>query len=77
MPNELGFYDMSGNFSEWASTLIAYQEWINGWGELRYAYPYCGGRYTSSEKECEVTEYNLVKTNSLYDVGLRLALSIN
>lgn len=67
MPNELGFYDMSGNVCELTSTKYS--------GNSDYDYYYCGGSYSLSESYCKVT-YSSYK-NSDYSCGLRLALSIN
>lgn len=66
MPNELGFYDMSGNLSEWTSTKNIYNS--------DYYY-YCGGSFDSSLSDCEVTNSNYDDYG--YSIGLRLALSIN
>lgn len=63
-PNELGFYDMSGNLAEWTST-----EYSN------YNYYVCGGSYELIASQCKVTS---TRTTSSYSYGgLRLALSIN
>ena len=65
-PNELGFYDMSGNVSEWTSS-------TNG----SYTYN-CGGYYSSSESSCTVTSNSYDGTYiSLSSCGLRIALSNN
>ena len=65
MPNELGFYDMSGNLSEWTSTKYS----------SRNYYYYCGGNYSQSEEYCKVI-YSSYDSYQSY-CGLRLALSIN
>lgn len=64
MPNELGLYDMSGNYYEWTSSTD---------NDLGY---YCGGAYSMRPEYCEVMRYSNA-TSTMYDVGLRLALSIN
>lgn len=66
-PNELGFYDMSGNLNEWTSTEYG----------SSYAY-YCGGCYSFSESSCKVSYKDYVYTTSNYtSVGLRIALTTN
>lgn len=59
-PNELGFYDMSGNVAE-----IAYYS--------SYTTYYYGGYYLSAESNCTNTYYT-TSLNNMYK-GLRLALS--
>ena len=67
-PNELGFYDMSGNLEEATST--------NYYSSYKY---WCGGSYSDYESNCRVTSntssYNT--GNNVTTGGLRLALSIN
>jgi formylglycine-generating enzyme required for sulfatase activity len=65
MPNELGFYDMSGNLHEW--TLTKY----NSYGE----YYFLGGAWNSTDSSCKVISYGYNSSNS--HCGLRLALFIN
>lgn len=71
-PNELGFYDMSGNVAEFTSTIHS-TSWY-------HSYYYCGGSYKSEASAVEKTSssYNLVD-NDFVDpgVGLRLALTLN
>lgn len=63
-PNELGFYDMSGNLFEVTST-------FNG----AYYYWY-GGNYSSMESNCSVSSHEAIySSNSTSYGGLRLALS--
>ncbi len=65
-PNELGFYDMSGNLFEWTSSAP----------NPSYGYNYyCGGAYNSSENQCKVTYSDASEVNNY--CGIRLALSIN
>lgn len=66
MPNELGFYDMSGNVMEWTST--------NEYYNTSYHH-YCGGYYNSSSEICEVTYSSYDSTHA--SCGIRIALSIN
>ena len=66
MPNELGFYDMSGNVMEWTSSQPS--------SSSTSSY-YCGGDYASSASRCLVTSYDY--TYSVSNCGIRLALSIN
>lgn len=61
-PNELGFYDMSGNVWEATSTK-----------ESGSYYYWCGGSYSSSEASCT----NSSAVSYLSGGGLRLALSNN
>lgn len=63
-PNELGFYDMSGNMCEWTSTKS---------GDYYYC---CGGYFDSDEGYCKTTSASQ-SYNSSNVCGLRLALSIN
>lgn len=67
-PNELGFYDMSGNLHEVTSTATS-----NG---SRY---WCGGYFSSSESNCQMSSYvDLFYDNNTTSYGgLRLALSNN
>lgn len=64
-PNELGFYDMSGNVAEWTSTYNS-----------STSYYYCGGSYLDSESYCKVSSKSYSYYNS-NDRGLRIALSNN
>ena len=66
-PNELGFYDMSGNVWEATSTI-----------ESSSSYYWCGGSYSSSEARCENSSTNYYSSGyTLSSSGLRLALSNN
>lgn len=67
-PNELGFYDMSGNVCEVTSTITS----------SSYYYYWCGGSYSSSEASCKnsSTDYDS-PSSAVSDGGLRLALSNN
>jgi hypothetical protein len=64
-PNELGFYDMSGNAAEHAN-----------YSSIWYAY---GGSYTSVAYSCTpsscTTSYSSTSTSSSYEYGVRVALS--
>lgn len=65
-PNELGFYDMSGNLWEVTSTNM---------GTLYY---WCGGSYYNPATQCEIT--STMQDYASYSVskgGLRIALSID
>lgn len=66
MPNELGFYDMSGNVQEWTAT--EYSSSSN-------SYCYCGGYYGNTPDYCTVKSLNYSISNNY--CGIRLALSIN
>lgn len=61
-PNELGFYDMSGNAAEWVISS----------GSYKYYY---GGNYNSGQSDCKVTSYNSTGSSSDKN-GLRLALNL-
>lgn len=66
-PNELGFYDMSGNVREATSTITS----------SSYYY-WCGGSYSSSEARCENSSTDDYSPSyPLSGSGLRLALSNN
>ena len=66
-PNELGFYDMSGNVREATSTKTS-----NSY------YYWCGGSYSSSEASCKNSStYYDSPSYTVSDGGLRLALSNN
>ena len=71
-PNELGFYDMSGNVSEWTSTLQ--NEAYKG-SAIR-----AGGSYTDTPENCTVTSYAYEETNYLtnksYGFGMRICLNV-
>lgn len=70
-PNELGIYDMSGNVSEFTTTLQ----------NTNYYASYCryGGNYSSSSSEITKTSYTYQNTdyvtNSYNDTGFRLILT--
>ena len=61
-PNELGFYDMSGNVAEYTST--------RGY----YGYNYCGGTYSSAANDCRIQSFD---SSSSSKAGLRIAMSNN
>lgn len=66
LPNELGFFDMSGNVAEWCDNGMK--------GEEK---PVRGGSYVSDNNLCKV--YETVERNVNYreaSVGLRLALTL-
>lgn len=62
-PNELGFYDMSGNVSEWSGD-------SNNGGY----YYYYGGDYTSSASSCAIKGDGYYASGSSQTLGLRLSL---
>lgn len=65
-PNELGFYDMSGNLSEATSTYYNYS----------YYYLFYGGSYINDESSCTVFTNDTYHREDPYSTtGLRLALS--
>lgn len=67
-PNELGFYDMSGNVWEATSTITS----------SSYYYYWCGGSYSSSEARCtNSSTYYDSPSYTVSEGGLRLALSNN
>ena len=67
-PNELGFYDMSGNVREATSTKTSNS----------YYYYWCGGSYSSSGANCKNSStYYDNQSYTVSDGGLRLALSNN
>ena len=71
-PNELGFYDMSGNVAEFTSTIHS-TSWY-------HSYYYCGGSYKSEASAVEKTSSSYKQVdNDFVDpgVGLRLALTLN
>ena len=65
-PNELGFYDMSGNV--WEYTFFSYSS---------YYYDYYGGYYGSPENNCSVSSWSYSTSYINNNVGLRIALSNN
>lgn len=71
-PNELGFYDMSGNVAEFTSTMYS-TSWF-------HSYYYCGGSYLSKASAVEKTSSSYKQVDSDFvdsGVGLRLALTLN
>lgn len=65
-PNELGFYDMSGNVMEFTLK--------NSYGN--YNYYVMGGDYSSAESDCKYNStYYFDSSSSSYTYGLRIALS--
>ena len=67
-PNELGFYDMSGNVWEVTSTITS----------TSYYYYWCGGSYSCSEARCtNSSTYYDSPSYTVSEGGLRLALSNN
>ncbi len=73
LPNELGFYDMSGNVSEY----IGYYSYSSS-----YYYFFAGGDYFSTSSYCKLyssySSYTYISssTTSYADIGLRLYLSL-
>lgn len=61
-PNELGFYDMSGNAAEYVKGTSPYY--------------YYGGSFSTNESGCTVISYNSTYSTSVY-LGYRMALSNN
>lgn len=63
-PNELGFYDMSGNVAEWAYNYSSYNY---------YYYYECGGGYNSAASDISVSS-SLTRNTSYYNdqLGFRL-----
>lgn len=59
-PNELGFYDMSGNVSE---------------ATLNTSYNCYGGSYNSAESGCTVTSFSSGGTSASSERGVRIAMS--
>lgn len=64
MPNELGIYDMSGNFAELTRKLTSYGYW-------RYE-EYVGGSYDTGRSECQLNESTTYGTDGY---GIRLYIS--
>jgi formylglycine-generating enzyme required for sulfatase activity len=65
-PNELGFYDMSGNADEF----ILYKSYLS-----TSSYNFTkGGSYTSSESDCQTGSISTISSSSM-TAGLRIALS--
>ncbi len=64
-PNELGIYDMSGNYSECATDL-------DNNGKLTYYG--CGGYYNSTDSDITNSSYYVNKSSK---IGLRLVLTLN
>ncbi len=75
-PNELGFYDMSGNVAEWTSTRGSLTS--NSGNYYTYNYYVCGGDYSNSQPTILTSrQVDERSTASESKNGLRLALRFN
>lgn len=78
MPNELGFYDMSGNVWEWCEDMFAAytdEAQTDPLSTEGNTYVFKGGGWDFMPYYCRISYHNL-PGNRYYDVGLRLCLTI-